>query len=71
MASRMTSSTGRRVEYPNEIDAEEAPEAELEYGVDDEGRCTLHDLEEGNPERVAIAMRLTIPFQFFFFQTQK
>ncbi len=55
----------------NEIDTEKALEAELEYGVDDEGRSTEHDLEKGNPECVAIAMRLSIPSQFSFFQTQK
>ncbi len=34
----------------NEVGAEEAPEAELEDGVDGEGRRMVHDLDDGDPE---------------------
>ncbi len=34
----------------NEVDAKEAPEAELEGGVDGEGRCAVHDLDDGDSE---------------------
>ncbi len=34
----------------NEVNAEKAPEAELEVGVDGEGKRTVHDLKDGEPE---------------------
>ncbi len=33
-----------------EVDAEEAPKAVLEDGVDGEGWCTVHDLDDGDPD---------------------
>ncbi len=34
----------------SEVDAEEAPEAELEDGVDGKGRCMVYDLDDGDSE---------------------
>ncbi len=44
----------------NKIDAEVAPEAELADGVDNEGRCTEQDLDDGNPECGARSVAATL-----------